>query len=121
MANKTVKAFAALLCADGAEPDSCTGYTRVYIGEIYDHQLDQIPMMDQIVFPDVLKPGYRPVSAFAVYDRQKDGMQMKVWQLPESVCVNAGEIPVMHHGKLLRGVEIQAQIISQSVDGMWFT
>ena len=117
MMPKTIQSYMALLCADGTEPDARSGYERVPIGEISGDQLNQIPVMDQIVFPDGLSPGYHPVTAFAVFDQLKGGVPLEVWQLPQSVQVNVGEIPVIHHGKLLRGVEIQARILSQSLDG----
>lgn len=114
---KNLQAYVALLCADGTEPDARSGYKRASIGAFSTDQLDQIPMMHQIEFPDVKHPGYRPVTAFAVFDKPEGGMRMKVWQLHQSVQINPGEVPVIHHGKLLRGVAVQANIVSASLDG----
>lgn len=116
MMPKTIQAYVALLCADGTEPDARSGYARVPIEFGYDQSADFF-MSDQIEFPDVLPPGYRPVTAFAVFDQPKDGEPLIVWQLPQSVQVNVGEVPVIHHGKLLRGVAVQAKIVSASLDG----
>lgn len=113
--NKNI--YVALLCADGTEPDPRSGYARACVGEISVDQLDQIPAMHQIEFPDVSAPGYPPVTAFAVYDHPTGGMRLKLWQMPHSVYVNVGEVPVVHHGKLLRGVAVQAKIVSASKDG----
>lgn len=113
--NKNI--YVALLCADGTEPDPRSGYARACVGEISVDQLDQIPAMHQIEFPDVSAPGYPPVTAFAVYDQPVGGMRLKLWQMPQSVYVNIGEVPVIHHGKLLRGVAVQAKIVSASKDG----
>lgn len=109
--------YVALLCADGTEPDPRSGYARASVGEISEGQLDQIPAMHQIEFPDVCEPGYQPITAFAVYDQPKGGMRLKLWQLSQSVQVNVGEVPVIHHGQLLRGVAVQARIVSASKDG----
>ena len=109
-------AYVALLCADGTEPPMGSGYIRADLGEMQEDQLDQIPMMRQIEFPDILPPGYKPISAIGVFDQPTGGMLLKSWQLQESVQANIGEIPVIHHGKLLRGVAVQAKIISQAVD-----
>lgn len=114
--SKTVHAYVALLCADGTEPHAGSGYVRADLGEITADQLDQIPMMHQIEFPEILSPGYNPISAFGVFDHPTNGMLLKIWQLPEAVKANIGEIPVIHHGKLLRGVEVHARILSQSED-----
>lgn len=108
--------YVALLCVDGTEPDPGSGYARTSVGEIPADQLDQIPAMHQIEFPDVCEPGYQPITAFAAYDQPQGGMRLKLWQLPQSVQVNVGEVPVIHHGQLLRGVAVQAKIISQAVD-----
>lgn len=106
------KIYVALLCADGTEPDYRSGYTRAAVGEIPEDRLEQITAMHQIEFPDVSEPGYQPITAFAAYDRPQGGMRLKLWQLPQSVQVNVGEVPVIHHGMLLRGVAVQAQIVS---------
>lgn len=110
------KAYVALVGADGSEPDPRSGYARACVGEISADQLDQIPAMHQIEFPDVTAPGYPAINAFAVYDQPSGGMRLKLWQLPQSVQVNVGEVPVIHHGKLLRGVAVQAKIVSQMMD-----
>ena len=108
--------YVALLCADGTEPTGGSGYTRADLGEMPEDQLDQIPAMHQIEFPDVCEPGYQPITAFAVYDQPKGGMRLKLWQLSQSVQVNVGEVPVIHHGQLLRGVAVQARILSSMID-----
>lgn len=110
------KVYVALVCADGTEPDPSSGYARTAVGEFSEDQLDQIPNMHQIEFPDVSEPGYQPISAFAAYDQPQGGMRLKLWQLPKCVQVNVGEVPVVHHGKLLRGVAVQAKIVSQMMD-----
>lgn len=110
------KVYVALVCADGTEPDPSSGYARTAVGEFSADQLDQIPMMQQIVFPDVLAPGYRPVTAIAAFDDPKDGTQLKVWQLPQSVQLNVGEVPVIHHGRLLRGVGVGVRVVSKMRD-----
>lgn len=111
-----VNAYVALLCADGTEPPVDSGYTRADIGGMTIDQLDQIPMMHQIEFPDILPPGYMPISSIGVFDQPTGGMLLKSWQLPESVQANVGEVPVIHHGRLLRGIAVQAKVISQAVD-----
>lgn len=113
---KPVHAYVALLCADGTEPPVGSGYVRADLGEIGAEQLEQIPMMHQIEFPDILAPGYKPISAFGVFDHPEHGKLLKLWQLPESVETNIGEVPVIHHGKLLRGIAVHARIVSQSDD-----
>lgn len=112
---KNIQAYMALLYADGTEPDVCTGYTRTPTEFGYD-QFGQLFFSAQIVFPDVLSPGYRPVTAFAVFEQAEGGEPLAVCQLPQSVQFNVGEIPLIHHGRLLRGVEVQAKVLSLSED-----
>ena len=103
-------AYIALLRCDGTEPDKASGYERACIGEVDMIDVPTLLQERQILFPDVMAPGYGEIAAVAVSDRKTAGTALWVWPLPETVNVHENVVPVIFKGKLLRGVETQARV-----------
>lgn len=113
---KKMTAYIALLHADGTEPDKASGYQRVCIGEVDAIDIPTVLQGRQIVFPDVTAPGYGYIAAITVSDWEKAGAALWVWPLPEPMDVHKGVVPVIHNGKLYRGMEVQAKAVVRSAD-----
>lgn len=99
-----------LLQSDGKEPKESTGYRRADLGTIPLSKIQELPMAHQIVFPDALES--YTVTAMACFCQELSNDPLKIWQLPQSIRINPGEVPVIHHGRLLRGVDVQAVSVS---------
>lgn len=104
-----INTYIGLLRADGTEPDKASGYRRTYIGKT-EEELPGILAERQVVFPDVTAPGYGIIAAAALYDREEGGDPMDTWQFPEALDVHEGVVPVIHKGRLWRGVEAKATV-----------
>ena len=103
-------AYIGLLRADGTEPDKASGYRRVMAEAEEGTILASLLETQQIVFPDVTAPGYGVICAAALYDREEAGEALCLWKFPEAVDVHQGVVPVIHKGRLWRGVETRATI-----------
>ena len=106
-----INAYIGLLRSDGTEPDKASGYRRTCIGEI--SRATAVPTLlleYQVVFPDVTAPGYGVIAAAALYDREEGGEPLYAWNLPEALDVHQGVVPVIHKGRLWRGVEAKATV-----------
>lgn len=88
--------FIGLLCGDH-EPDPSSGYARV---EGY--------LTQTLAFNT--SSGYGMVTHIALYDDAEGGEPLKTIELPEPVDVHDGVIPIIHEGKLLRGIDITAKL-----------
>ena len=79
------------------EPDSSTGYARVK-GEL-----------SQVLAFDADK-GYGMITHIALFDAAEGGKPLKTIELPEPVDCHDGVIPLVHNGKLLRGLDVTAHV-----------
>lgn len=104
-----ITAYIALLRADGTEPDKASGYTRSCIGEV--EPGPGFPADLVVPFPDVLPPGYREVTHWAMYDRPSGGIPLYTWPLPGPTTIHEGVVPVLKGGKLWKGVDVKARVI----------
>lgn len=102
--------YIALLRADGTEPDAWTGYERICAGEAASEALPSFLQGKQIVFPDVRAPGYGMIHAMAACDKKTGGSILYRWPMETAMDVHQGVVPVIHNGKLWRGVEAKAKI-----------
>lgn len=120
-----IKAYIGLIRKDGTEPDKLSGYRRTYIGETEETKLSEILMKHQVVYPDVTAPGYGVICEAALYDREEGGEPMDTWLFPDALDVHEGVVPVIHKGKLWRGVEARATVcVTQNAQsgiggGLW--
>lgn len=101
--------YIGLLRADGTEPDETSGYCRA-IAQGTQADFNRILEEGQTVFPDVTAPGYGLITAAAAWNTEEGGTTAAFWNLPEPVDVHPGVVPVIHKGKLYRGVAVQAEI-----------
>ena len=105
------QAYIALLHPDGTEPDKRSGYCRTYIGETEETDLEQLLQTRwQVVFPDVLPPGYDIISACALFSQSAGGIPIDACGFPEARNVRPGVVPVIHQGRLWMGVDVQANV-----------
>jgi hypothetical protein len=104
-----IHAYIGLLRADGTEPDKASGYRRVAVEAKWEDSLCLVKG-SQIVFPDVTAPGYGVISTAAVYEQNEGGEPVFTYPLPEALDVHQGVVPVLHRGRLWRGVETRATI-----------
>lgn len=105
--------YAGLLRLDGTEPPQESGYRRIPVPGA---KLPNALFGRQIVFPDVTAPGYGVVDKITVYVDESAPMYLASWDLPEPLDVHEGVIPIIANGRLLRGLEMQAQVTMQSAD-----
>ena len=105
-----MKIYIALLRFDDTEPELRTGYARVFAGETAQEALPSFLQGKQIVFPDVTYPGYGMIHAIAAYDRESGGEVLYTWPLEMPLDVHQDVVPVIHNGKLWRGVETKAKV-----------
>lgn len=104
-----IHAYIGLLRADGTEPDKASGYRRVAVEAKWEGSLCLVKG-SQIVFPDVTAPGYGVISTAAVYKQNEGGEPVFTYPLPEALDVHQGVVPVLHRGRLWRGVETQVKV-----------
>lgn len=104
-----IHAYIGLLRSDGTEPDKASGYRRVAVEDKWEDSLCLVKG-SQIVFPDVTAPGYGVISTAAVYEQNEGGEPVFTYPLPEALDVHQGVVPVIHKGKLWRGVETRATV-----------
>lgn len=90
--------FIGLLCGVN-EPNPSSGYARI---EGY--------LTQTLAFNP--SSGYGMVTHIALYDEADGGAPLKTIELPEPVDVHAGVIPIIHEGRLLRGVDVTAHILT---------
>lgn len=95
------------LLLESREPDSSTGYTRVE-GDI-NHT---------VVFP--VSSGYGVITHIGIFDSINGGAVLEKIKLPEPVDCHEGVVPIVHHGKLLRGIDVTAKVKLKSADLMNF-
>ena len=106
-----IHAYIGLLRSDGTEPDKASGYKRTYVKDLEKpSEARQLLLEHQIVFPDVTAPGYGIIAQAAIYDREEGGEPRYICQLPEALDVHQGVVPVIHKGRLWRGVETQVKV-----------
>lgn len=110
-----IPGYVGLLRADGSEPPAASGYKRVFVEnmKLTNHALTLSDK--QIVFDDVTAPGYGEITAIAVYLNQHDVEPAFLIEFP-AVEIHEGIIPLIVNNQLLRGMEVQAQVIMQSAD-----
>lgn len=106
--------FMGLLREDGTEPPAASGYTRVSVGKVLITSIGNIPYAQQIVFPDVMPPGYGNITDLALFLEKEGGEAVVLWDLPEPIDVHQGVVPVIHNGKLWRGVDTKATVTIQN-------
>lgn len=102
------------LLVSGKEPPAESGYSRV---RLYDVDILDVPTLlkdRQIVFPDVTAPGYGPVTDICAFD--EGGELLYTWQLPEPVDVHERVVPAILDGRLVRGMDVSAQVIASLKD-----
>ena len=114
--NKTTSVYIGLLRADGSEPPALSGYKRIHAGETELSQIPDLVSRNQICFDDVAAPGYGEISAVAAFRTQQDESPVWAQQLPVPLDIHEGVIPFVFKGQLMRGLEVQAQVIMQSAD-----
>ena len=102
--------YIGLLRPDGTEPDKASGYCRVRVDAEAGAPFRALWEGQQIVFPDVTAPGYGRISAAVLYDQEEDGKPLCFWKFPDTVDVHQGVVPVIHKGRLWRGVETQVRV-----------
>lgn len=108
---RKIPVYLGLLGVGMEEPLPETGYIRVPAGEV---DLWEAPTMlegRQFVFPDVKAPGYGRIFCIGLYNAQVGGDLLYTWDIPELVDVHEGVIPAVVDGRLIRGVDVSAQVI----------
>lgn len=113
---ETTSVYIGLLRADGSEPSALSGYQRIYTGEAPLPQIPELVSQNQIAFDAVTAPGYGGITAIAAFRTQQDGDPVWEQQLPMALDIHEGVIPFIFKGQLVRGLEVQAQVIMQSDD-----
>lgn len=111
---KTFTAYISLHRADGTEPVSASGYTRACMGEVDVWDVPELPRKHNIVFNEVMDPGFGCITEYRLYNRPEGGEALFIWTLPEPVNTHAGTIPVIRDGRLLLGMDVSAQILMNS-------
>lgn len=108
MRKRTV--YVALL-ASAQEPGPETGYARAPVEDV--DILDVPYMLDdrQIVFNDVVMP-YGLIDSVAAYDAPEGGELLYTWPLPEPVDIHEGVVPAILDGRLVKGMDVSAQVIA---------
>lgn len=92
-----------------AEPSAESGYSRVDAETSVD--LDSISLSDlQLVFPESTGSGYGIVTSVMMFDSADAVEARRSWNLPEPADVHAGVTPVIHKGRLIRGIDISAKV-----------
>lgn len=123
MITKTIPAYIGLLRTDGNEPSSESGYARVAMGNVAIPDIPGLLLRGQIVFNDVIAPGYGDIAAVALFQESENSPALWVWSLPSPVDVHEGVIPAIVNGQFIRGREVQAKVYLQSKDlcgtGRW--
>lgn len=104
--------YIALFRTDGTEPDKASGYRRIAV-DAAPEDAPQLLQSRQIAFPDVTAPGYGMVAAAAVCTAETGGDTLCIRKFPEPLNVHAGVVPVIHNGRLYRGVDVKARVITQ--------
>lgn len=107
---KKITAYMALLHEDGTEPDAASGYARACLGKVNIIDIPQLPYKGQIVFNDVVAPGYGIISDYALYDCPEGGEALFIWELPKPLDAPEKTIPFIHQGRLFLGVDISANV-----------
>lgn len=101
--------YIGLLRSDGTEPEASSGYRRTAVN-VERNMLSRLLEEGQIVFPDVTGPGYGRIDAAAAWNMEEGGMPLIHWNLPEPTEVPAGVVPVIHRGRLWKGVDVKARV-----------
>lgn len=104
--------YIALFGTDGTEPDKASGYHRIAV-DVAPEDAPKLLQSRQIVFPDVTAPGYGMVAAVAAYAAESGGNALCIRKFPEPLEVHAGVVPVIHNGRLYRGVDVKARVMTQ--------
>lgn len=117
--------YIGLLREDLTEPSKSTGYQRTYLGELEEIDLQKILMENQVVFPDVLFPGYGVIHFAALYLTGIGGQALDCFEFMDKYDIHEGVVPVIHKGKLWRGMDtkvtlnIQNDIITKMGGSIW--
>lgn len=112
---RKISVYAGLLVSD-KEPAAETGYSRVGLGDISILDIPWLLKDRQIIFQNVATPGYGLVTEIAAFDAPEGGELLYTWPLPESVDVHEGVIPGIVDGRLIRGLDVSAQVIASLKD-----
>lgn len=102
------------LRVSGKEPPAESGYSRIPLGDMNILDVPTLLKDRQIVFNDVTAPGYGLVTDICAFDQ--DGELLYIWPLPEPVDVHEGVVPGIVDGRLIRGLDVSAQVIASLKD-----
>lgn len=79
------------------EPSSSSGYCRM-----------EGDFNGMVAFP--VSAGYGEITHIALFDAAEGGVPVETIELPEPVDCHKGVIPIVNCGRLLRGLDVTAQI-----------
>lgn len=110
---RKIPVYVGLLVSD-KEPPAESGYSRVRLEDVDILDVPTLLKDRQIVFPDVTAPGYGLVTDICAFD--EGGELLYTWPLPESVDIHEGVVPAILDGRLVRGMDVSAQVIASLKD-----
>lgn len=90
------------------EPARESGYARAEV------EFFQPAGAAPVMFPNSVGIGYGRVTHYAIFDRPKGGVPLRMWKLPSPVNAHAGTIPFLKGGDLFLGVDVSARCILRS-------
>ena len=102
------------LMGDGfEEPPIEAGYRRVHSGEMNLWEAPTFLNDHQFVFPEATTPGYGNVFCVGLFNAEQAGELLYIWPLHEEVDVHEGVVPGLINGKLLRGIDVSAEVVAK--------
>lgn len=111
-----ITAYIGLLGPSGKEPCPESGYSRVKLGDADLWDAPKLLDGNQLVFDEATAPGYGLISMISLYNAPEGDQPLYIWVLDEPVDVHAGVIPAVVNGRLIRGVDVSAQVIASLKD-----
>ena len=116
MITKKVPIYIGLARADFTEPTAESGYTRICLGTYSLQEITNCLENKQIVFNEVRSPGYGHIAHMLLYLESEGSEPFYIWNVQPAIDVHEGVTPAIFNGHLIRGIEVQAEIILNSND-----
>lgn len=112
MCDRKFEGYIGLLGVGLEEPLPATGYKRTAAGAFDIWQAPNLLRGRQFVFPEVKAPGYGFIFCIGLFNAPTGGELLYTWDLPEKVDMHEGVVPGIIDGRLIRGVDVSAQVIA---------